>query len=224
MATKSFLSKEGASYMLSKLAAWVKSYVNGEVKVKEVKVNGTALTPDSNKAVDVTVPTIATNSTVGVNVTYKEGNANVTKTIYDKEHVEAYVDSKVGSITGMEIVTRTFAEGLPTTGEAGKIYLMPISADANAPWAEYVWVNKGTASAPSYTFEELGIRTDIDLSGYATKQELEAYAKTTDLDAYAKTTDLDAYLKETDVIAITNAEIDAMFDGTTGEPKTPSGS
>lgn len=62
----------------------------GEENVIEVvKINGTALTPDANKAVDITVPTISTNITTDATSDTKTASPKAVKT---------YVDGIVGDI------------------------------------------------------------------------------------------------------------------------------
>ena len=71
-----------------------------------------------------------------------------------------YVDDAIGGITGVEF---RVVEALPTTGEAGVIYLMAHTHGTQDIYDEYIWVTD--------KFEKIG-NTDIDLSGYVTTQAL----------------------------------------------------
>ena len=73
-----------------------------------------------------------------------------------------YVDDAIGGITGVEF---TVVDELPTTGEAGVIYLVAHSHGTQDIYDEYIWVTD--------KFEKIG-NTDIDLSQYAKKAELKA--------------------------------------------------
>lgn len=68
--------------------------------------------------------------------------------------VKSYIDSAIGSITGIsfEVVT-----SLPTAGAAGVIYLVSNSGSSPNSYDEYIYVNNG--------WEKIGT-TDVDLSGY----------------------------------------------------------
>lgn len=71
-----------------------------------------------------------------------------------------YVDDAIGGITGVEF---RVVEALPTTGEAGVIYLVAHTHVTQDIYDEYIWVTD--------KFEKIG-NTDIDLSGYVTTQAL----------------------------------------------------
>ncbi len=71
-----------------------------------------------------------------------------------------YVDDAIGGITGVEFKV---VEKLPTTGEAGVIYLVAHTHGTQDIYDEYIWVTD--------KFEKIG-NTDIDLSGYVTTQAL----------------------------------------------------
>lgn len=73
-----------------------------------------------------------------------------------------YVDDAIGGITGVEF---TVVDELPTTGEAGVIYLVAHSHGTQDIYDEYIWVTD--------KFEKIG-NTDIDLSQYAKKADLKA--------------------------------------------------
>lgn len=185
--------------------------------IETVKVNGTALTPDAQKAVDVRVPITeiqvsgdtvtsahisngANNEHVNITPTAngysialtKEASENisVTKSLPDETRVNALIAAAVTAGVG-EITGFEYQNvaTLPATGEKGVIYLVPNSGSNPNVKDEYIWINKGTAESPDYAFELLGT-TELDLSGY---------------------------LQTTDVEAITTAEIDAI----TGATPTP---
>ena len=71
-----------------------------------------------------------------------------------------YVDDAIGGITSFEF---RVVEKLPTSGEAGVIYLVAHSHGSQDIYDEYIWVTD--------KFEKIG-NTDIDLSGYVTTQAL----------------------------------------------------
>ena len=73
-----------------------------------------------------------------------------------------YVDDAIGGITGVEF---RVVDELPTTGEAGVIYLVAHSHGSQDIYDEYIWVTD--------KFEKIG-NTDIDLSQYAKKADLKA--------------------------------------------------
>lgn len=73
-----------------------------------------------------------------------------------------YVDDAIGGITSVEF--RVVGE-LPTSGEAGVIYLVAHSHGSQDIYDEYIWVTD--------KFEKIG-NTDIDLSQYAQKADLTA--------------------------------------------------
>ena len=73
-----------------------------------------------------------------------------------------YVDDAIGGITGIEF---SVVDKLPTTGEAGVIYLVAHTHGTQDIYDEYIWVTD--------KFEKIG-NTDIDLSGYVTDEELTA--------------------------------------------------
>lgn len=76
--------------------------------------------------------------------------------------IKSYVDSAVGSITGIafEIV-----QTLPQTGRTGTIYLVSHGGTTPNIYDEYIWLSS------SETFEKIGT-TDIDLSGYVQDSDL----------------------------------------------------
>lgn len=73
-----------------------------------------------------------------------------------------YVDDAIGGITSFEF--RVVGE-LPTSGEAGVVYLVAHSHGSQDIYDEYIWVTD--------KFEKIG-NTDVDLSQYAKKADLKA--------------------------------------------------
>ena len=145
----------------------------GEPNVIEtVKVNGTALTPDANKAVDVTVPTNTSDLSNDSGFITASANNLANYYLSTQTYTKAEVDNLIGSITGVEF---EIVQSLPQSGEAGTIYLVPNSGSAPNIYDEYIWANN--------TFEKIGT-TDVDLSQYWAKADL---------------------------VAMTTAEIDALF-------------
>lgn len=78
--------------------------------------------------------------------------------------VKTAVDDAIGSITGLSFEV---VQTLPSTGEAGVIYLVPNSGSGTNTYDEYVWL---TASSK---FEKIG-STDVDLSNYVQFSDLTA--------------------------------------------------
>jgi hypothetical protein len=126
-------------------------------KIDVIKVNGTAQTV-TNKTVEISVPT--NNNQLANGAGYQTAS-----------DVNGLISSALADIQGMEysIVTE-----LPSTGEAGVIYLMSNDGENPNIYDEYIWVNNA--------FEKIGT-TAVDMSGY---------------------------LKSSDVTAIQNSEIDTI--------------
>lgn len=134
--------------------------------ITTVKVNGTALTPDTNKAVDVTVPTKTsqlTNDSGFQNAT--QVKATVTGQGYQTQsQVQSLINSAVGNVTSIRYEKVT---SLPATGATGVIYLVAHSHGTQDIYDEYIWI------ADTKTFEKIG-NTDINLSGYVKATDLAA--------------------------------------------------
>lgn len=167
----------------------------GEPNVIEtVKVNGTALTPDADKAVNVTIPTVnnATltiqkngttvktftanaSSNVTANITVPTNNNELTNGAgyQTSSDVQSAINDALEDITGIDFQVVT---SLPATGKKGIIYLMSNSGSSPNIYDEYIWLSS------SSSYEKIGT-TDVDLSGYQLSSEL---------------------------VAVTNAEIDTI--------------
>lgn len=78
--------------------------------------------------------------------------------------VKTAVDNAIGSITGLSFEV---VQTLPSTGEAGVIYLVPNSGSGTNVYDEYVWLTT------SNKFEKIGT-TDVDLSNYVQFSDLTA--------------------------------------------------
>lgn len=119
--------------------------------IKSVKVNGSALTPDADKAVDIAVPTNNNQLTNGAGY-------------QTSAQVQAAINSAIEGITGInfEVVTT-----LPATGEAGTIYLVSNGGSGQNVYDEYIWLSS------SSKFEKIGT-TDVDLSGYLQESDIVA--------------------------------------------------
>lgn len=134
--------------------------------ITTVKVNGTALTPDASKAVNVTTPTKVsqlTNDSEFQNAT--QVNSTITGKGYQtKAEVQSLINSAVGNIMSIRYEKVT---SLPATGSNGVIYLVAHSHGTQDIYDEYIWISE------SKTFEKIG-NTDIDLSGYVKKTDLTA--------------------------------------------------
>ena len=84
-------------------------------KIESVKVNGTALTPDSSKAVNVYLSAYAK-------------SADVTKEI-------------ASAVSGVTQIDYSVVETLPSTGKKGIIYLVANSDSGNNIYDEYIYIN-----------------------------------------------------------------------------------
>ena len=84
-------------------------------KIESVKVNGTALTPDSSKAVNVDLSAYAK-------------SADVTKEI-------------ASAVSGVTQIDYSVVEALPSTGKKGIIYLVANSDSGNNIYDEYIYIN-----------------------------------------------------------------------------------
>ena len=119
-------------------------------KINTIKVNGVASTPDSSKAVDITVPT--------------KVSALTNDSRYQTEsQVSSSIATALGNITGISF---SIVDALPETGENGVIYLIRHShSDTGDSYDEYAWISSINK------FEKIG-NTDVDLSGYIKENDL----------------------------------------------------
>lgn len=127
-------------------------------KINTVSVNGTALTPDSNKKVDITVPTTATIKTQIEAYKYQTS-----------AQVQAAITSALSGVTSIDLQVVT---SLPATGKKGVIYLVAHThTDTGDIYDEFVWVE----STKSY--EKIG-NTDVDLSAYVKSADITDISET----------------------------------------------
>lgn len=133
--------------------------------IESVKVNGTKLTP-SSKAVDVTVPTKASQLTndSGYQSATSVESIITAKGYQTQSQVQSLINSAVGNITSIRYEKVT---SLPATGSNGVIYLVAHSHGTQDIYDEYIWLSE------TKTYEKIG-NTDIDLSAYVKKSELTA--------------------------------------------------
>ena len=185
-----------------------------------VKVNGSALTPDGSKAVNIDLSDYALS-----------------------ENVTQEIAQAVSGIQGFEAQV---VSSLPGTGQAGILYLVANSGTGQNVYDEYLWItNKyeklGTreidlsgyalkTEIPTAVSEltndsgyltavpdEYVTDTELTAKGYQTAAQVNStitgkgYQTATQVSS-AITTALDGYVEETDLASITETEIDALFD------------
>jgi hypothetical protein len=148
--------------------------------IETVKVNGTALTPDANKAVDVSVPILgvskngtaltpdSTTKVVDVTVPTKVSDLSNDSGFQTASDVSTAISTAVAGITqfNYEVV-----QTLPASGTKGTIYLVSNSGTGTNIYDEYIWL----AGDPAGHFELLGT-TEMDLSGYVQATEMTTIA------------------------------------------------
>lgn len=127
-------------------------------KINTVSVNGTALTPDSDKKVNITVPTTATIKTQIEAYKYQTS-----------AQVQTAITSALSGVTSIDLQVVT---SLPATGKKGVIYLVAHThTDTGDIYDEFVWVE----STKSY--EKIG-NTDVDLSAYVKSADITDISET----------------------------------------------
>ena len=133
----------------------------GEENVIEiVKVNGTALTPDADKAVDVEVPIVALLANDGTSISLPDAedpqlifvpttngmdvtSGEILKALVDKGYVDTTIATELENFEHQdyEIID---SGGLPVPGESGIRYLLKIVDEVGPPeefhYEEYLWV------------------------------------------------------------------------------------
>lgn len=87
------------------------------------------------------------------------------------------------ALAGISGVSFSIVSELPVSGQAGVFYLVPNSGSGNNTYDEYVWITITENETTTTRFEKIGT-TAVDLSGY---------------------------LQAADMVAVTNAEIDAII-------------
>lgn len=127
-------------------------------KINTVSVNGTALTPDSNKKVDITVPTTATIKTQIEAYKYQTS-----------AQVQTAITSALSGVTSIDLQVVT---SLPATGKKGVIYLVAHThTDTGDIYDEFVWVES------KKFYEKIG-NTDVDLSAYVKSVDITDISET----------------------------------------------
>lgn len=144
--------------------------------IESVKVNGTALTPDANKAVDVTVPILgvskngtaltpdSSTKVVDVTVPTKVSDLSNDSGFQTASEVSTAISTAVSGITQFDY---QIVQTLPATGKKGTIYLVSNSGTGTNIYDEYIWL----AGDPAGHFELLGT-TEMDLTGYVKATEM----------------------------------------------------
>lgn len=151
-----------------------------------VKKNGAVVTPDSDRAVDITVPTKYTDLTADITYLTEHqdisGKADKSTTLSGYGITNAYTKTEVDSAIAAGVANaahlkRTIVEALPTTDiDENTVYMvLDDSTSSDNKYIEWMYINGA--------WEKTG-DTEIDLSGY---------------------------VQTTDIVAITNEEIDAAF-------------
>lgn len=157
-------------------------------KIVSISVNGTTVTPDSAKNVDLSVPTTAdiksqieaykyqTSAQVQSAITAKgyRTAAQVESAITAKGYqTSAQVQSAITSaLSGVTSIDLQVVKSLPTTGKKGVIYLVAHThSDSGDIYDEFVWVES------TKTFEKIG-NTDVDLSAYVKSADITDISET----------------------------------------------
>lgn len=166
-------------------------------KIEKIKVNGTEQTI-SNKEVNLTINSPTKTSDLTNDSDFQTGT-----------QVSSAIASAISGVTQFDYQVVT---ALPASGVKGTIYLVAHTAETQNLYDEYLWINDA--------WEKIGT-TQIDLSNYYNKTETDNLlntkaSKATTLagygiaDAYTKTTVDNTFQKSSELVAITNAEIDAI--------------
>ena len=144
--------------------------------IETVKVNGTALTPDSDKAVDVTVPVLgvsvngnavtpdATSKVADITVPTKVSDLNNDSKYQTEDEVAQSISDAIADVTQFDYEV---VASLPTAGVKGKIYLVANSGTDPNIYDEYIWIGDNATGK----FELLGT-TQLSLDGYVKAEEL----------------------------------------------------
>ena len=135
-----------------------------EVNVVEtIKVNSTALTPDANKAVNISVPTAVSQLTND-----------------SKYQTQTQVnDAITAAIAGVTQIRFEIVQELPQEGENGVIYLVQYGSGPQGNiYQEWIWLSG------SQTYETLGSTNQIDLTNYIQFSDIQAITNTEITDIY----------------------------------------
>lgn len=129
--------------------------------IETIKVNDSALTPDSNKAVNITVPTKVGDLTNDSGFITKAVNDLTNYYKKSETYTKTEVDNLVDVIPKFSIAV---VNALPTESiQNTTIYLVQSGNNTSNLYTEYIYVNN--------TWEILGAQ-EVDLSGYVRKSDI----------------------------------------------------
>lgn len=129
--------------------------------ITAVKVNGTAVTPDASRAVNITVPTKVS------------GLTNDSK-FQTADEVKTAISNAMAGKAGVDIVV---SSAVPTAAPANPDTMLHIRyvahthSDVNDSFDEYIWLNA------EKKWEKIG-NTDVDLSGYVKTSDMKTMTNT----------------------------------------------
>lgn len=167
-------------------------------KIETVKVNGVALTPDEDRAVDVTVPTgalaskdVVAESDLAVDLANKiNGKANAATTLAGYGITDAY--------------TKTETDTAISTAVAGASHLKKVLSTAEE-------IAAFEAAPETANVDTIYMLKDESVTGSDKYKEYTVIG-----DAFVcigdTSVDLTPYVLASDIVAITNEEINAMFE------------
>ena len=129
--------------------------------IETIKVNDSALTPDSNKAVNITVPTKVGDLTNDSGFITKAVNDLTNYYKKSETYTKTEVDNLVDVIPKFSIAV---VNALPTESiQNTTIYLVQSGSNTSNLYTEYIYVNNA--------WEILGAQ-EVDLSGYVRKSDI----------------------------------------------------
>ena len=151
MTTKKYLDENGLAYLWQKVKANNPNVYNGVLAIQKngANVQTFSANQSGNVTANITVPTNNNELTNGAG--YQTAN-----------DVQTAITTAISGIVGVKFEV---VASLPTTGDAGTIYLISNSGTAPNVYDEYIYVNNG--------WEKIGT-TDVDLSGYVQDSDLVA--------------------------------------------------
>lgn len=158
-----YLDENGLIYLWSKIKSALQNVQNDiPTKVSEL-TNDSGFTSNVGTITGVNVngTSVATSGVANISVPTSTSQLNNDSTYQTKAQIQALINEAVGDVTGIDF---QIVQSLPSTGEHGVIYLVPVSGGANI-YDEYIYVNN--------SFEKIG-STDIDLSNYVQFSDLTA--------------------------------------------------
>ena len=171
MTAKKFLDYDGLIHFWQQ----IKSAFSNVIET--IKLNGTALTPDGDKAVNIVISD-ATTSASGLMSSTDKTKLNGIESGAEANDIEGItvngspvtVTNKIAAIsitipTGMSYEVVSSYSDLPLTGTEGKIYLVPNSGSGGNIYDEYIWVTSGSGASATSAYEKIGT-TAVDLSHY----------------------------------------------------------